>query len=144
MHASYPETCTDDLVAIQEDPSCIELDFPPDLKRSNESTLALKYQEILPFSEQKGYTPDDDYPFYFGIVDSTKEFVHELRQKYLEQEVYDENEIWLQSTVADGTPIAPKAATAPRQYARQKRVRYNKTMELEMESPPRVEWTMGN
>ena len=111
VHASYPEDCKDDLATIREDPSCIELEFPPDLRRSNESTLALKYQEILPFSEQKGYTPDADHPFYFGIVSSAEEFVQELRQKYLEQEVYDEKgqRIWLESTVLDGTPIAPKA-----------------------------------
>jgi hypothetical protein len=61
VHFSFPDSlCTDDLVAIQSDPTCIELDFPDDLKRSNESTLALKYQEILPFREQKGYTPDPD------------------------------------------------------------------------------------
>ncbi|KAL7553832.1 hypothetical protein ACHAWF_017166 [Thalassiosira exigua] len=134
VHALYPETCTDDLAIIEEDPSCIELSFPPDLRRSNESTLALKYQQILPFVEQKGYTPDPDYPFYFGIVDDAEGFVQELRQKYLEQEVIDKKgqRIWLESTVPDGTPIAPRAATAPRQYARQKKIRFNKTTELEV------------
>lgn len=134
VHASYPDTCTDDLEAIQNDPTCIELEFPPDLKRSKESTLALDYQEILPYSEQNGYTPDPDYPFYFGIVNDAEVFVEELRQKYLEKEVYDQkgHRIWLESSVPDGTPIAPKAATAPRQYARQKIVRYNQTTELEI------------
>lgn len=134
VHASYPETCTDDLITIQQDTSCIELGFPSDLKRSNESTLALKYQEILPFNEQMGFTPDPEFPLYFGIVDSASELVKELRQKYLEREVYNEKgeRIWLESTVADGTPIAPNAATAPRQYARQKRIKYNETTELEV------------
>ncbi|KAL9184595.1 hypothetical protein ACHAXT_012565 [Thalassiosira profunda] len=134
VHAEFPDTCIDSLLAVEQDPSCIELEFPDDLKRSNESTLALKYQEILPFSEQKGYTPDPAYPMYFGIVDDAEAFVEELRQKYLEQEVYDEKgqRIWLESTVPDGTPIAPKAATAPRQYARQRRLRYNATTELDV------------
>ena len=133
VHASYPDSsCTDDLAAVQLDPTCIELDFPSDLKRSNESTLALKYQEVLPFSQQRGYTPDSDHPFYFGIVDNAEELVQELRRKYLDNEVYDGNKqrIWLESTVPDGTPIAPKAASAPRQYARMKRMKYNQTTEL--------------
>jgi len=134
VYADYPETCKDDLATIQQDATCIELEFPSDLKRSNESTLALKYQEILPFSEQKGYTPDPEHPFYFGIVDDAEEFVDRLRQKYLESEVIDDKgqRIWLESTVPDGTPIAPKAATAPRQYARQKTVKYNQTTDLEV------------
>lgn len=132
VHALYPETCTDDMDDILNDPSCVELEFPNDLRRSNETTLALKYQDILPFSEQKGYTPDPDYPLYFGIVNDAEEFVEELRQKY--QEEYDDkgHRIWLESTVPDGTPIAPKAASAPRQYARQKIVKFNETTNLEV------------
>ena len=134
VHANYPETCTDDLSVILKDPGCIELGFPHDLKRSNETTLALQYQEILPFSEQAGYTPDPKHPFYFGIVDNAEDFVQQLRQKYLKQEVYDSEgrRVWLESTVPDGTPIAPNAATAPRQYARKKFVRFNETTDLEV------------
>lgn len=134
VHADFPEICIDDLDVIKSDPSCIELDFPEDLKRSNESTLALKYQQILPFSEQEGYTPDSNYPFYFGIVDDAHEFVQSLREKYLEEEVYDKRgqRVWLESTVADGTPIAPKAATSPRQYARQKKMSFNESLELDV------------
>lgn len=119
---------------IDNDPSCIELEFPDDLRRSNESTLALNYQDILSFSEQEGYTPDPKYPLYFGIVDDAEEFVQSLREKYLEQEVFDKSgqRIWIQSTVPDGTPIAPKAATSLRQYARQKKIMYNETTELEV------------
>ena len=88
----------------------------------------------MPFREQKGYTPDPDHPLYFGIQDDAEEFVNELRRKYSEQGVYDEkgHRIWLESTVADGTPIAPKAASALRQYARRKTVKYNRTTELEI------------
>ena len=134
VHAHYPETCTDDIVDIQQDKSCIALEFPPDLKRSNKTALALKYQDILPFSEQSGYTPDPKHPFYFGVVDNAEDFVQELRRKYLEQEVYDKKgrRIWLESTVPDGTPIAPNAATAPRQYARRKQIKFNETTELEI------------
>jgi hypothetical protein len=88
----------------------------------------------LPFREQKGYTPDPDQPLYFGIQDDAEEFVNELHRKCTEQGVYDEkgHQIWLASTVADGTPIVPKAASAPRQYARMKTVKYNQTTELEV------------
>eukprot|EP00970_Alexandrium_tamarense_P006038 scaffold1012_cov189-Alexandrium_tamarense.AAC.23 len=134
VHADYPETCIDDLRVIQDDPECIELEFPSDLRRSNESTLALKYQDILPNSEQEGYTPDPAHHLYFGIVDDAEKLVQELRRTYLEQEIYDKKgeRIWLQSSVPDGTPIAPKAASGPRQYARKKNVRFNETTELDV------------
>lgn len=134
VHADYPETCIDDLRVIQDDPECIELEFPSDLRRSNESTLALKYQDILPYSEQEGYTPDPAHHLYFGIVDDAEKLVQELRRTYLEQEIYDKKgeRIWLQSSVPDGTPIAPKAASGPRQYARKKNVRFNETTELDV------------
>lgn len=134
VHANFPETCTDDLLEIQANPDCIELEFPHDLLRSNESTLALKYQQILPYSEQDGYTPHPKYPLYFGIVDDAGQFVKNLRTQYLENEVYDKEgqRVWIESTVPDGTPIAPKAATSLRQYAQKKKIRYNKTTELDI------------
>ena len=87
------------------------------------------FDEVLPFQFQPDYTPDSDFPFYFGIVDNASAFVEELRQKYIENEVYDTSgeRVWLESTVPDGTPIAPKAATGPRQYARKKIFPYNYT-----------------
>ena len=134
VHADFPESCTDDLIRINDDPSCIELEFPEDLRRSNESTLALKYQENLPFREQKGYTPDPKHPLYLGIVDDADAFVEQLRKKYLEQEAYDARgqRIWIESPIHDGTPIAPRAATSPRQYARQMKIKYNETTELDI------------
>ena len=113
VHADYPDTCTDDVSAIELDPTCIELEFPEDLRRSNEN-------EILPFSQQEGYTPSQKQPLYFGIVDNAEAFVDELREQGLN----------LETTVPDGTPIAQKAATGPRQYAREKVVAYNSTMDL--------------
>ena len=58
VHLDYSDTCTDDVVAIENDPSCIELEFPDDLRRSNATNLALKYQDNLSFSQQEGYTPE--------------------------------------------------------------------------------------
>lgn len=124
VHADYPHTCTDDVATIQNDPSCIELEFPDDLRRSPETTIALKYQDILPYSQQKGYTPDPEHPLYFGIVSDADSFVKELRDMYLKEGLE------LESTVPDGTPIAPKAATGPRQYARQRRLIYNETTDI--------------
>eukprot|EP00957_Ditylum_brightwellii_P129415 9872412-Ditylum_brightwellii.AAC.1 len=116
------------------DPSCTELEFPMDLKRSNRTTQAINDQDILPFKEQEGYTPDSENPLYFGIVDDAKHFVYGLRKRYLENEVYGEdgNRIWIQSEVPDGTPIAPNAATGPRQYARPRQIAYNDTTTLEV------------
>mmetsp|Transcript_18956 Transcript_18956/g.29244 ORF Transcript_18956/g.29244 Transcript_18956/m.29244 type:complete len:152 (-) Transcript_18956:171-626(-) len=58
LSTDYSDTCTDDVVAIENDPSCIELEFPDDLRRSNATNLALKYQDNLSFSQQEGYTPE--------------------------------------------------------------------------------------
>ena len=134
VHADFPENCQDDMEIVTNDPTCVELQFPADLKRSNESTFSLEYQEILPFSQQPGFTPDPDRPLYFGIVDGGQSFVEGLRQKYLVDEVYDANgdRVWLESTVPDGTAIAPRAATGPRQYARKLDLEFNATTILEI------------
>ena len=124
VHAEHSATCTDDIEAIKNDPSCIELKFADDLRRSKENTMALRYQDILPFSQQDGYTPDPNHPLYFGIVTDAEAFVDDLRERYLNQGLH------IESTVPDGTAIAPKAATGPRQYARQRRVTYNETTDL--------------
>jgi len=132
VNADYPTDCMDDMEAINHDDDCTELTYPPDLIRSNVTTRAIKYQEILPFKDQPGYTPDPSQPLYFGIVDDADTFVEELRKKYIDNEVLDEygNRIWVESGVPDGTPIAPAAATGPRQFAKLKHVRYNETTVL--------------
>ena len=134
VHADFPDSCEDDLKIVKLDPTCVELEFPADLKRSNESTFSLEYQEILPFSQQPGFTPDPGHPLYFGIVDDGRSFVEGLRQKYLVDEVHDAkgDRVWLESTVPDGTAIAPRAATGPRQYARRLDLMFNETTNLEI------------
>ena len=134
VNADYPNTCSDELEMAINDDDCIELTYPPDLLRSDQATQAIGYQEILPFRDQPGYTPDPNHPLYFGIVDDADAFVDELRYKYLVNEVHDDdgNRIWLESTVPDGTPIAPEAATGPRQYAKLRQVRYNESTTLDV------------
>ena len=134
VHAFFLPDCSDDLQKIEDTPDCVELKFPPVLRRSNITTRATRYQEVLPYKDQPGYTPDPDYPLYFGIVDDALTFVEDLRQKFLFKETYDDdrNRIWLQSEVKDGTPIAPNAATALRQYARPRKVIFNSTTTLEV------------
>ena len=134
VNADYPDTCRDELEQAMNDDDCIELTYPPDLLRSEQATKAIGYQEILPFRDQPGYTPDSDQPLYFGIVDDADALVDGLRDKYLSSEVLDEdgNRIWIESTVPDGTPIAPAAATGPRQFAKLREVRYNDTTTLDV------------
>ena len=134
VNADYPDTCRDELEQAMNDDDCIELTYPPDLLRSEQATKAIGYQEILPFRDQPGYTPDSDQPLYFGIVDDADALVDGLRDKYLSSEVLDEdgNRIWIESTVPDGTPIAPAAATGPRQFAKLREVRYNDTKTLDV------------
>ena len=71
---------------------------------------------------------------YFGIVDDVEFLVQELQEKYLRNKVFDGNgnRIWIESTVPDGTPIAPKAATAPRQFAQPKQIAFNDTTIIEV------------
>lgn len=121
VHAIFPSDCTDDIATVERDENCIQLDFPFPLARANESTYPWQYQQILPFEYQPGYTPKIDLPYYFGIVDNAVALVKELKAQYLDRMVYDNkgNRIWLRSNISDGTPIAPNAATGPRQYARE-------------------------
>lgn len=134
VEADFPRGCIDDFEVIQHDPTCIKLTDPAKLVRSDKSTGAIRYQEVLPFKDQNGYTPDSKHSHYFGIVDDAELFVHEMREKYLEDKVRDEkgNLVWIQSDVPDGTPIAPAAATGPRQYARLRQVQYNQTTLLDV------------
>ncbi len=134
VHAYFPDECKDDIKHIKEEPKCVQLDYPPPLKRSNITTFTVGYQQLLPFQQQPGYTPDSKNPLYFGIVYDAEEFVEGLKRKFLHNEVYDHdgNRIWIESEIPDGTPIAPNAATGPRQYATKKRIRYNDTSLLEI------------
>ncbi len=134
VHAHYPEECTDDIEEINQDQKCIELNYPRPLQRADEATYSVGYQEVLPFQQQPGYTPDPDHPIYFGIVDDAEAFASRLKDEYQVNEKFDDdgNRIWLQSSVPDGTPIAPYAATAPRQFARMKRIPYNSTLTLDI------------
>jgi hypothetical protein len=134
VHAFFPEECTDDIDAISKEVECIELSYPPPLQRSNQSTYTLDYQEILPYQQQPGYTPDAGNPLYFGIVHNATDLVLNLRRTYLDQEVYDNdgNRIWINADVPEGTPIAPNAATGPRQFAQLKQIRYNESLTLDI------------
>ena len=115
---------------------CVELEFPERLIRANETNEArnIFFDDILPYKFQPWHTLDPTIPFYFGIVDDAELFVEELQEKYLHEKVFDKNgiRIWIESTVPDGTPIAPKAATAPRQYAQPKQIAYNDTTTIEV------------
>ena len=134
VHAFFPKECTDDVEMIEKEDTCIELQYPPPLQRSNQRTYTLDYQQILPYQQQPGYTPDTNNPLYFGIVYDANEFVSSLRRRYLDQEVYDDDgkRIWVQSDVLEGTPIAPNAATGPRQFARIRQVQYNESSTLDV------------
>lgn len=132
VHAFYPTNCTDDITKIEEDKECIELKFPNPLQRAESESYGVGVQEVLQYRQQNGYTPDPNFPLYFGIVTDAETFVSELRSKFLFNEVYNEqgDRVWLEPDVPDGTPIAPFAATAARQYAKMKRVQYNETLTL--------------
>jgi len=141
VHAHFPSDCTDDVDEVKNDDQCIELDFPLPLQRSSEIGYNIGYQEILPFQQQPGYTPDDQHPLYFGIVFDADIFLSSLRDKYETDAEYDDdgNRVWLQSSsssslfaVLDGTPIAPFAATGPRQFARKRRMPFNSTLTLDV------------
>eukprot|EP00588_Corethron_pennatum_P035435 CAMPEP_0194349716 /NCGR_PEP_ID=MMETSP0171-20130528/107243_1 /TAXON_ID=218684 /ORGANISM="Corethron pennatum, Strain L29A3" /LENGTH=360 /DNA_ID=CAMNT_0039117197 /DNA_START=420 /DNA_END=1499 /DNA_ORIENTATION=+ len=123
VHADYPETCTDDL----SNENCTELNFPKLLKRSG---LPKSYEEILPFRKQQGFTPITDDSHYFGVLDDAYAFVENMKQKFLSNEVLDEKgtRVWLEVDTPEGTPVAPYAATGPRQFAQLRRIPYNGTM----------------
>ena len=134
VHAFFQSNCIDDIAMIEKDDECVELDFPSPLMRSDEETATIGYQQVLPYSQQPEYTPDPDHLLYFGIVHDADAFVMSLQEKYLSNVTLDEkgNRIWIESIIPDGTPIAPAAATAPRQFAKKRRVKYNDTTVLDV------------
>ena len=100
-HGTFPKSCTDDLKYIQTE-SCIELMNPLPLQRHERTTHVSKSPEIVTFKDQEGYTPDDTKPFYFGITQNAEQFVHQLKMRYLENELYDESgdRIWIGSPLS--------------------------------------------
>jgi len=134
VHAFFPLECTDDLEQILNDKTCVQLEWPKPLRRTNESELGQEYSTVLPFSQQDGYTPAAENPLYFGIVDDAEMFISYLQKTYIENVTFDEqgNQKWLVSTVPDGTPIAPYAATGPRQYAKLISIPFNETLQLDI------------
>ena len=134
VHAYYPTDCTDDTIQIEQDDECVELQFPLPLQRADHDTYDVGYQQVLPYQQQQGYTPDPDQPLYFGIVRDANNLVASLREKYLLNAIHDEkgDRIWIQSDIPDGTPIAPFAATSLRQYAKKKRIDYNDTFTIDV------------
>ena len=134
VHAFHPTNCTDDIAYIDQDDECIELQQPHPLRRAEEETYEVDYGQILPYREQHGYTPDPQQPLYFGIVHDADELISSLRSTYLSNEMYDSegSRIWIQSDIPDGTPIAPFAATGPRQYAKKRSMDYNGSLTLEI------------
>lgn len=122
VHAFYPESCTDDVEYIMNTNECVELAYPKPL------LLAENQIDYLPYILQPGYTPDTSRRLYFGIVDDADLFVASLKETYKEMG----ERIWIESSAPDGTPIAPAAATGPRQYARKRQIPYNETLTLEI------------
>ena len=122
VHSFYPESCTDDVEYIMNTNDCVELAYPKPL------LLDEIQSDYLPYILQLGYTPDTSHNPYFGIVDDADLFVASLKERY--EEVGER--IWIESSAPDGTPIAPDAATGPRQYARKRQIPYNETLTLEI------------
>jgi hypothetical protein len=110
-HAVFPDSCIDDTRVLSSNKNCILLSYPRD---------------------ESDFTPSPKKPLYFGIVDDAEAFVRDLKERYLKNVILDEhgNRIWIASDVPDGTPIAPNAATGPRQYAQLKVIDYNSTFKV--------------
>jgi len=133
VHANWPETCTDDLnlnnnleLIPNASDTCVLLEYPPDLLRAQDDVLQdgqikTARSDILPYHQQGGNFIGQGQPFtYFGIWDNAVERMAELIDLALAER--EDSAIPLahvSSRLVDGTPIAPRAATAPRQYARE-------------------------
>jgi EGF-like domain. len=129
VYASFPQECQDDITKIWHDDDCIELQYPQPLLRASNNLDS--YPQVLPYSDQPQYVPDPEFPFYFGIVENAEEFVASLKEK---QQLEDKSggKTWSIADVEmkEGTPIAPYAASAPRQFAKQVKIEYNVTLSL--------------
>jgi hypothetical protein len=130
MH--FAEECADDIDVTNKDVKCIDLSYLPSLKRSNQGTYTLDHQEILPCQQQPGHTPDTSNPLYFGIVKNATDFLLDLKRTYLDQEVYDNDGIyiWIHADVPEGAPIVPNTVTGTRIFAKLKQIQYNESLTL--------------
>ena len=94
VHALWPDSCTDDLETIRNNPDCTRLNYTKELEREMWEPYNAK-----DYGDQPYYVPDPNHGAFWGILDKGEEF-----------DPY--------KAVPVGTPIFPFAANAPRQYAR--------------------------
>jgi hypothetical protein len=137
VHANWPETCTDDLQMDNDltvipgvNETCVLFDYPPDLLRAQEDMLQdgqvkTRRSEILPYHQQGDETNSNfigqGMPYtYYGVWDDpVSRMIENIERALSEREDEDIPLKMVPNYLREGTPIAPFAATAPRQYARE-------------------------
>ena len=105
VYPKYPDSCTDDIEFIDNNPNCTEMSWPNHLERD------INYPfNILDPSEQRHYYPDEVYGPYYNI------FIKD-RDSSANMDIF--GPIKLDEEVPpEGTAMFPFAASAPRQYVR--------------------------
>mmetsp|Transcript_24240 Transcript_24240/g.48206 ORF Transcript_24240/g.48206 Transcript_24240/m.48206 type:complete len:1055 (-) Transcript_24240:30-3194(-) len=129
VHANWPDSCVDD-VDFYNDPlnECIELQYPEPLLRAQvaiedeSGQISVRRGEILPYEEedQAGYFGTGSPPphSYYGLHDNATEYMVHVIEQAIANQLADTVLKTIPTGLLDGTPIAPYAASGPRQYAR--------------------------
>ncbi|GMH86956.1 hypothetical protein TL16_g10705 [Triparma laevis f. inornata] len=128
VHANWPESCKDDVDFYEDSANgCIQMEYPPDVRRAQAAVTddqgAIKTQrgDMLPFHDEANndYYVGQGFPEdYYGVHDDATEYMRKLISDALANLAADSQLSMLPNGLVDGTPIAPYAASAPRQYAR--------------------------
>ena len=133
VHAKWPDTCRDDLeyIAAHKD-ECVMLEWPDDVQRAPikkelDGRTLYRRSDVYPFNlvEQRDYVTGTTNDWYYGLHDDPAEYLLNYvvnRLEYIDS-LHDTNQLlqpspWLPD-LYDGYLIAPHAATAPNQYARE-------------------------
>ncbi len=113
MNPIYSANCTDDLVYINNtENNCTHLLWPNHLERDEYFPF-----DVLPYSQQQYYWPDGEIGPYYGIFE--KEFYESGKAAALGDNI--------DADPVDGTPLFPRAATGPMQYAKPFQHTFNRT-----------------
>lgn len=135
VHATWPESCQDDIEFIQDPANlCEELEYPKDMWRAmdaiiDEGQLKASRGDMIPYARLQDSNLGDDFSNYyvgsgfpndyFGVHDNAADYLDEIINAAFDAMPKEKAQLtFIPSRLVDGTPIAPYSATGPRQYAR--------------------------
>lgn len=136
VHAKWPDTCRDDWEYIADHKECVELQLPDDLQRAplkkeQDGRTLYRRSDMYPLNlvNQRDYVSAGSNEDYYGLHDDPVQYLLDYTVAKLAaiEALRDVTETkfpkpWYPD-LPDGYLIAPNAATAPNQYAKELKMR---------------------